>query len=235
MLNDGFSMFSSQEIGSSLGSLEMIFDALQSEFFRFKFHSLSSNILKLPEFNLIIRQNLHFGHILRNFFPTELHLNMAELKLDNLKPHGKADSLLTKLIYAILCKFSNISKKTFLKLNFQNVIFLNKREFFILFLDFLSLFRFLIHFRSREDFLRLIWRLLRFNFEIFDLVFDSKSIHFKSMIPEFDLSWPSMTWTVKYKNKPFRSLLDGVYFGIFGIWLNTWWVMWLPLLATTWF
>ena len=100
---------------------------------------------------------------------------------------------------------------------------------------FLSLFRFLIHFRSREDFLRLIWRLLRFNFEIFDLVFDSKSIHFKSMIPEFDLSWPSMTWTVKYKNKPIRSLLDGVYFGIFGIWLNTWWVMWLPLLATTWF
>ena len=136
MLNDGFSMFSSQEIVSSMASLEMIFYALQSEFFRFKFHSLGSNILKLPEFNLIIRQNLHFRHILRNFLPTELHLNMVKLKLDNLKPHGKADSLLTKLIYAILCKFSNISKKTFLKLNFQNVIFLNKREFFILFLDF---------------------------------------------------------------------------------------------------
>ena len=121
------------------------------------------------------------------------------------------------------------------KIKFPKCDFFEQTWVFFLFLDFLSLFRFLIHFRSREDFLRLIWRLLRFNFEIFDLVFDSKSIHFKSMIPTFDLPWPSMTWTVKYKNKPFRSLLDVAYFGIFGIWLNTWWVMWLPLLATTWF
>ena len=32
----------------------MIFEALQSELFRFKFHSLASNILKFPEFNLSI-------------------------------------------------------------------------------------------------------------------------------------------------------------------------------------
>ena len=32
----------------------MIFEALQSELFRFKFDSLSSKILKMPEFNLFI-------------------------------------------------------------------------------------------------------------------------------------------------------------------------------------
>ena len=32
----------------------MIFKALQSELFRFKFHSLSSKILKIPEFNLLM-------------------------------------------------------------------------------------------------------------------------------------------------------------------------------------
>ena len=134
-------------------------------------------------FDLKIHKNIKFERILRNVLPTELALYMAEFKLIIWSPmgHGKADLLLTKLIYAILCKFSNSSKKTFLKLNFQNVIFLNKREFFHSISRFLSLFRFLIHFRSREDFLRLIWRLLRFNFEIFDLVFDSKSIHFKSI------------------------------------------------------
>ena len=54
MLKSGISMFSSQEISSSLASLEMIFEAPQSELFRFKFHSLRSKILKFPEFNLII-------------------------------------------------------------------------------------------------------------------------------------------------------------------------------------
>ena len=36
-LKSGFLMFSSQEIGSSSVSLEIIFQALQSELFRFKF------------------------------------------------------------------------------------------------------------------------------------------------------------------------------------------------------
>ena len=49
-----FSLFSSQEIGSSLASLKMIFEALRSELFRFKFNALSSKILKIPEFNLTI-------------------------------------------------------------------------------------------------------------------------------------------------------------------------------------
>ena len=35
----------------------MIFEALQSELFRFKFHSLDSKILKFPEFNLLMEQN----------------------------------------------------------------------------------------------------------------------------------------------------------------------------------
>jgi len=52
----GISCFSSQEIGSSLASLEMIFEALQSELFRFKFHSLCWKILKFPEFNLVIHE-----------------------------------------------------------------------------------------------------------------------------------------------------------------------------------
>ena len=49
-----FFRFSSQEIGSSMISLEMIFEALRSELFRFKFHILSSKILKFSEFNLLI-------------------------------------------------------------------------------------------------------------------------------------------------------------------------------------
>ena len=47
-------VFSSQEIGSGSISFEMIFEALQSELFRFKFQRLSSKILKFPEFNLFI-------------------------------------------------------------------------------------------------------------------------------------------------------------------------------------
>ena len=45
-------MFGSQEIGSGLVSLEMIFEALQSELLRFIFSLLSSKILKFPGFNL---------------------------------------------------------------------------------------------------------------------------------------------------------------------------------------
>ena len=44
-------MFSLEEKGSSLVSLEMIFAALQSEL-RFKLHLLSLKIQKIPEFNL---------------------------------------------------------------------------------------------------------------------------------------------------------------------------------------
>ena len=50
--------FSFQEIGSSLISLEMILEALQSELFRFKFHILSSKILKLPEINVSMLHRL---------------------------------------------------------------------------------------------------------------------------------------------------------------------------------
>ena len=45
-------MLSSQEIDSCLVSFCKIFEARQSEPFRFKFHWLSSKILKFPEFNL---------------------------------------------------------------------------------------------------------------------------------------------------------------------------------------
>ena len=62
-----FLTFSSQEIGSSLVSSESIFEALQSELFRLKFHAPSSKILKAPEFNLLIRgdvgdQNVQICH-----------------------------------------------------------------------------------------------------------------------------------------------------------------------------
>ena len=49
-----FLRFSCKENGSSLVSLEMIFEAQQSKLFRFEFHTLSSKILKIPEFNLIM-------------------------------------------------------------------------------------------------------------------------------------------------------------------------------------
>ena len=45
----------SQKIDSSLVSFERIFEALQSELFRFYFHSLSSKVLKTLEINLVIR------------------------------------------------------------------------------------------------------------------------------------------------------------------------------------
>ena len=48
-----FLRFRSQEIGSGLVSLKMIFPALKSELF--KFHTLSSKILKIPGLNLQIR------------------------------------------------------------------------------------------------------------------------------------------------------------------------------------
>ena len=43
-----FLKFSSEKISSSWVSLEMIFEALQSELFRFKFHSLGLKIFKNP-------------------------------------------------------------------------------------------------------------------------------------------------------------------------------------------
>ena len=42
------------EIGLSLVSFGMIFEALQSEAFRFKFRSLGSKIIKIPKFNLMM-------------------------------------------------------------------------------------------------------------------------------------------------------------------------------------
>ena len=47
-------MFDSQDISSGLVSFQMIFEALQSELLEFTFHSLSSEILKIPGFNLRI-------------------------------------------------------------------------------------------------------------------------------------------------------------------------------------
>ena len=53
-------MISPQEIGSSLVSFEMIFQALQYDLLRFKFHSPSPKILKTPGFNLSIYNVDHF-------------------------------------------------------------------------------------------------------------------------------------------------------------------------------
>ena len=50
-------IFSSLGIGLSLVSLKMIFEALESELFRFTFHLLSSKILKCPGFTLWIAKN----------------------------------------------------------------------------------------------------------------------------------------------------------------------------------
>ena len=44
-----------KDVESSKVSLLMIFEALQSEIFRFKFHSLGLKILKIPEFNLYMK------------------------------------------------------------------------------------------------------------------------------------------------------------------------------------
>ena len=51
-LSWGFFIFGSQGIGSNLVSFQMIFEALQSELFRFKFHSLGFKLQKISEFNL---------------------------------------------------------------------------------------------------------------------------------------------------------------------------------------
>ena len=66
-LKSGFSIFSSQEIGSSLVSFQMIFEALQSELF----HSLSSKNLKIPLDILISEIQIRIlrgGHISRDVF-----------------------------------------------------------------------------------------------------------------------------------------------------------------------
>ena len=62
-----FSIFSSQEIGSSLISLGMIFQALHSELFRFKFHSLGSKI-KNPGIKPIHRFRLNRRRGIRIFW-----------------------------------------------------------------------------------------------------------------------------------------------------------------------
>ena len=54
---NGFSMFCSQEMSSGLVSFPMIFEALQSELLSFKLHSLNSKILKIPEFNLAMKEH----------------------------------------------------------------------------------------------------------------------------------------------------------------------------------
>ena len=48
-LKSGISLFGSQEIGSTLVSLQMMFEALQSELFRFNFHTLGSIVLKFRD------------------------------------------------------------------------------------------------------------------------------------------------------------------------------------------
>ena len=50
----GVWMISSQEMGSSLVSLERISEALRFEIFRLKYHLLSLKIIKIPEINLLI-------------------------------------------------------------------------------------------------------------------------------------------------------------------------------------
>ena len=47
-------MFDSQEIGSGSVSFEIIFEALKSEPFSFTFYLLSSKILEIPGFTLIM-------------------------------------------------------------------------------------------------------------------------------------------------------------------------------------
>ena len=48
-------MFTSQEIGSNLVSLEIIFKALLYHLFKIGFWWLGSKILKIKEFNLFIK------------------------------------------------------------------------------------------------------------------------------------------------------------------------------------
>ena len=47
-------MLVSRGIRSNLVSFELIFEALQLELFRFMYHKLSSEMSKIPEFNLLI-------------------------------------------------------------------------------------------------------------------------------------------------------------------------------------
>ena len=47
MLKSVFSMFSSQDIGSSLVLFEMVFEALKSKLFKFELHSLGPKLLKI--------------------------------------------------------------------------------------------------------------------------------------------------------------------------------------------
>ena len=50
MLKSVFSIFSSQDMGSSLVSFQMVFEALKSELFKFELHSLGLKLLKISEF-----------------------------------------------------------------------------------------------------------------------------------------------------------------------------------------
>ena len=60
----------------------MIFEALQSELFRFKFHSLGSKILKFPDFNLCMWDNILVSG--KNIFEVEVldefYAKMSEMK-----------------------------------------------------------------------------------------------------------------------------------------------------------
>ena len=74
-------MFSSQEISSGLVSFYMIFEALQSALFGLNFHSLSSKILKIPEFNLVIALvslEMHSGTIMKQSQPVVPDKNKLE-------------------------------------------------------------------------------------------------------------------------------------------------------------
>ena len=68
-------MLSSQEIGLSLLSFVMIYEALQPELFGLKFHSLSSKILRILEFYLFIlnMSPTHFVYNIRHERPSNCH------------------------------------------------------------------------------------------------------------------------------------------------------------------
>ena len=81
---------SSKEIGSSSVSLKMIFKPPQSGLFRFKFRTLSSKILKIPEFNLrmshnkqSIRVKLYGSKEAQQFFPHRDFLFWVEQLFDS--------------------------------------------------------------------------------------------------------------------------------------------------------
>ena len=71
-LKSGFLTSSSQGIASSLVLFEMIFEALQSELFRFKFHAPSLKILKIPEFNLPIYGDITYTQCTLKLRPVKL-------------------------------------------------------------------------------------------------------------------------------------------------------------------